>query len=188
MKYAVELFFDDDNETYVKGIWEGLKVRGISSNMADIHEMRPHITLAVYNSELPIDQYLQTFDKATKKISSFEVKFESLSIFPPSGDFSTSVVFAPPTNTIQLLELHNRFYLDFDEYNSYANALYIPGRWTPHCTYAIGLDDDALSKAIEYCLEQFRPKQCTITEIAVVKIEMSEEVSSSKTIYSKQLS
>ncbi|WP_408006331.1 hypothetical protein ACJROX_16635 [Pseudalkalibacillus sp. A8] len=87
MKYAIELFFDKKNERYVKGIWEGLKEKGITTNMADIEEIRPHITLAVYDSELPIDQYIQTFEKATIMIPSFKVKFQSLSIFPPSGNY-----------------------------------------------------------------------------------------------------
>ena len=37
--YAVELFFDKNIERYVKGIWEGLKINGISSYMADMRKL-----------------------------------------------------------------------------------------------------------------------------------------------------
>ncbi|WP_221565368.1 2'-5' RNA ligase family protein [Alkalihalobacillus sp. TS-13] len=187
MKYAVELFFDENTEGYVKSIWEGLKNKGITSKMADIQEIRPHITLAVYHAGIPIEQYIRTFKNAVDKLSSFKVKFESLSVFPPSGDFPTSVVFAPPTMTTQLFNIHQQFYKDFQEYTAYANELYLPENWTPHCTYAIGLDDEAMSKTLNYCHDRFEPKECTITEIGVVEIRMEDLIPSSKTIFSKQL-
>jgi hypothetical protein len=72
--YAVEFFLDENFESYVKDIWSGLKTNGITSFMADIEELRPHITVAVYNSELPIEQFICRFDAATKKMSKIDVK------------------------------------------------------------------------------------------------------------------
>lgn len=98
--YAVELFFDKNIENYIKGIWEGLKVNGITSQMADIEEIRPHITVAVYNSALPIEQFIKVFDIVTKKISQIDVKFDIVATCPPNPDFpKTSLVFAPPIIT-----------------------------------------------------------------------------------------
>ncbi|WP_282942152.1 hypothetical protein [Paenibacillus sp. RC67] len=47
--YAVEMFFDTNLEDFVKDVWKELHHQSISSYMYDIEELRPHLTLAVYN-------------------------------------------------------------------------------------------------------------------------------------------
>lgn len=181
--YAIEFFFDTQMEDFVKDIWTGLKINGITSNMADIDELRPHITVAVYNSDLPIELLVRRFDTATKQMSPIDVKFDVVAAFPTSG-----TVFVSPTITSQLFESHRQFYYSLGEYDAFANEYYIPDSWVPHCTLAIMLNQNLLLKTLEYCLNRFNPLKGRITEIGVVKLEyLDSKCVSSKTIFSNLL-
>ena len=79
--YAVEFFLDDNIENYVRNIWSGLKTNGITPYMADIEELRPHVTVAVYNSELPFEKFIRQFDSVTKTMCQIDVKFDIVSTF-----------------------------------------------------------------------------------------------------------
>ncbi|WP_412969150.1 2'-5' RNA ligase family protein [Fredinandcohnia sp. 179-A 10B2 NHS] len=155
--------------------------------MANIEEIRPHITLAVYNSELPVENYINSFRFFTENLTQIEVNFDILSTFPPNEKFHTSVVFMPPTITSHLYETHRQFYKELIKYNSFANELYVPERWNPHCTLAIGLDKQSLFKTFEYCISHFRPLEGKIKEIALVKIDLVDGIPISKTIFSTLL-
>ncbi|MFD2613167.1 2'-5' RNA ligase family protein [Paenibacillus gansuensis] len=185
MSYAVEFFFDNDIERYVKDTWTELKTKNISSFMADIEELRPHITIAVYNSEIPIEQFITQFEIATNEMQPIDVKFDAISIFPTSG-----TLFLSPTMSSQLLNSHVHYcnalrqYNNFDNYNGYNNQ----DNWTPHCTLATRLNKENLIFALEHCLHRFQPLRGEIIEIGIAKLEFNNGVCvSSKTIYSKVL-
>jgi 2'-5' RNA ligase len=179
--YAIELFLSSPIEDLVRGIWSDLKKYDITSNMANIKELIPHISIGVYSSELPIEEFLSKFDFIN--LHQMDVKFDVLGMFPSSG-----TVFMAPTITSELLESHREFYKEFKEYNSLASDYYLPDKWNPHCTLAIKLDHSSLVKTMDFCLSKFTPMIGKINKIAVVKLEFSDgECISSKTIYSKSL-
>ena len=79
--------------------------------MANIKEVTPHISLGVYNSELPIEEFLSKFDNFN--LHQIDVKFDILAMFPSSG-----TVFMAPTITSELLVSHCEFYREFKAYNA----------------------------------------------------------------------
>lgn len=109
------------------------------------------------------------------------MNFNVLSTFPPA------VVFSAPTVTSHLFETHRQFYKELKIYHKFANELYFPECWIPHCTFAIGLNKDSLLRTFEHCLNQFQPFDGQITEIGIVKIEFVDGIHSSKTIFAKRL-
>jgi hypothetical protein len=50
--YAVEFFLRLPIDDFVRDIWRELKERDITSHMANIKELTPHLNVGVYNSEL----------------------------------------------------------------------------------------------------------------------------------------
>jgi 2'-5' RNA ligase len=184
--YAVEFFLDEITESYVRDIWGGLKTNSITSYMAEIEELRPHVTVAVYNSKLPIEEFISRFDVVTKKMSQMDVKFEIVSTFPTSG-----TVFLAPTMTSHLFETHREYYNDLAEYNTFDNysGWNFPDGWDPHCTLATKLNKSELINTLDYCLNRFNPMKGKIIEIGVVKLEFVDgKCVSSKTIFSNLLS
>jgi hypothetical protein len=182
--YAVEFFFDDSFESWVKDIWSGLKTQGITSFMADIEALRPHITVAVYNSELPIEEFISRFDVVTKKMSHMHVKFDIVATFPTSR-----TVFLAPTMTSYLFETHRKYYNELAEYNVFDNynGWNFPDDWSPHCTLG-KTDQDLFVKTMDFCLTRFKPMKGRIIEIGVVKLEFVDgKCVSSKTLFSNLL-
>jgi hypothetical protein len=181
--YAVEFFFDEITESYVRDIWVGLKKHGITSFMADVEELRPHVTVAVYSSELPIDQFISRFDVVTKKMSKIDIKFDIISTF-----VTTSIIFLPPTMTSQLFETHRHYYNKLAEFNIYDkyNGWNFPDQWDPHCTLAKP-NKNQLIETLDYCLNRFKPMKGSINEIGVVKLEFADKCVSSKTLFSNLL-
>jgi hypothetical protein len=110
-------------------IWSEFKIADITSFMADIIELRPHVTVAVYNDKLPIEQFKGRFITATTEMSKINVKFDIISIFPTSG-----TVFIAPTMTSKLIETHRKYHNELAEYNAFeiGNGFNLP-EWDPHC-------------------------------------------------------
>ena len=167
--YAVECFFDPVSEDYVRSIWRGLQSAGITSSLQAIEGLRPHVTVAVYDADLPFDPFIRRFDAFAQHVPSMALKFDAVAVFPTSG-----TVFAHPAMTDALFHVHRRYYQEMASFQSYANPYYVPDSWNPHCTFAINLDVHALDAALQHCIGAFRPMQARLTEIAVVKLEYTE--------------
>ncbi|MCF6136647.1 2'-5' RNA ligase family protein [Pseudalkalibacillus berkeleyi] len=178
--YAVELFFDDQIDQFVRGIWEGLKQKNITSSLADMEDLVPHITLGVYDTDLPVDQLIERLEQIP--FNSFDIHYDALATFP-----STGTLFLAPTMSTNLYKAHEEFHKEFNEFRHLSNEYYLPNKWYPHTTLAINLDSKMMLEAYNYCLHNFTPLKGKITEIAVDKINTSEQEWNSKTIYSKKL-
>jgi hypothetical protein len=79
--YALELFFDSPLNDYVKQVWKGLSEQGISSAMYDITDLRPHITVSVYQTIGSAAGYLDLLRNEMKDKKKLEVKFDILASF-----------------------------------------------------------------------------------------------------------
>ncbi|RCW39727.1 2'-5' RNA ligase family protein [Paenibacillus prosopidis] len=178
--YAVEFFFEESFEQYVKGIWKGLHDEKITSNMYEISEIRPHITVAVYNDIPDLEMYFTRFNSFFKDVSELEIKFDVLASFPTSG-----TLFIDPTVTEGLIKLHKQFHKEFEDLLEFANQYYIPNNWDPHCTVAIRLNSELMIEAMKYCYQDFTPHKSKIVEVGLVKLGFkSNKCISSPTIMS----
>ncbi|QGQ99186.1 hypothetical protein EHS13_32075 [Paenibacillus psychroresistens] len=116
--YAVEFFFENNLEQYVKGIWQGLSDENVSSNMYEISKMRPHIIVAVYNDILDLESYFKRFSTFFNNILELDLKFDVLASFPDSG-----TLFIGPTVTESLIQLHKQYHQEFCELLEFAKNL-----------------------------------------------------------------
>jgi len=181
--YAVEIFFENPFEQYVKEIWKGLKEADISSNMYEILELRPHITLAVYNDISDLEAYKDRFNSFFDFVSSIEIKFDALGFFPTTG-----TLFIDPTVTEDLIKIHKQYHKEFCDLLENADHYYIPGNWDPHCTLAIKLSAEEAIEAMKYCYKDFRPQRSKIVEAGLVKLGYdSNNRFSSPTLFSSLL-
>jgi 2'-5' RNA ligase len=182
--YAVEFFFEENFEQYVKGIWKGLSDETISSNMYEISKMRPHITVAVYNDILDMESYFKRFSSFFNNLLELDLKFDVLASFPTSG-----TLFIGPTVTESLIQLHKQYHQEFGDLLELANHFYIPENWDPHCSLAVRLNEDKMIVAMKYCYEKFIPHRSKIIEVGLVKLEFdtSGKCYSSPTVFLKVL-
>ncbi|NIK80296.1 2'-5' RNA ligase [Paenibacillus castaneae] len=177
--YAVEFFFEDSFEKYIKDIWKGLHDEQITSNMYEISDIRPHITVAVYNDIPNLEMFFRRFNSFFENRSELHIKFDVLASFPTSG-----TLFIDPTVTEGLIEIHKQYHKEFEDLLQFADHYYIPNNWDPHCTVAIRLTPEQMIKAMTYGYQQFIPHKTKIVEVGLVKLgfESNKCVSSSTII------
>jgi hypothetical protein len=182
--YAIELFFSKEVEDYIRKKWRDLSLNNITSSIYEIEGIRPHVTLAVYDEIENIIEFKHDFEEYFNDIDSMEgVIFIDVGIFPTTG-----AVFMKPTITRELIDFHSNYHRAFEKYSRYANHYYIPGNWNPHCTFAIGLNNEEISRVVSCIIQDFKPIKGLITEIGLVHIiHDGSRFVSSKTILSKKL-
>lgn len=181
--YAIELFFSEEVEDYIRKKWKELSLNNIPSSYSEIKGIRPHVTLAVYDDIENIVDFKHDFIEYFSDVRSMEeVIFVDVGIFPTTG-----TVFLKPTVTRELIDLHFNYHRAFEKYSRYANYYYIPGNWNPHCGFAINLNNEEMSRAISCIIQDFEPKKGLITEIGLEHIirDGSRFVSSKTILYRK---
>ncbi|MFD0869961.1 2'-5' RNA ligase family protein [Paenibacillus residui] len=168
-KYAVELFFDERTEQYIRGLWRELEQNGITDSMMSIAEIQPHLTVAVYD-DLEAGEFEEEIAFFMQGAPSLPVRFDSLACFPASG-----TLFLSPAVTAGLMQLHQRFHSRFHKLRPKAAPYYLPGSWNPHCTLAVNLSSVQLKEAFHYILDRFSPFQAGLQQIGLVQLTFNEE-------------
>ena len=171
MPYAVVLYFNKPSEEFIRSIWSDLSKNGVPSEIHHIG-IRPHITLAIYDELVcqPCDSELSRFAPQT---SHLHLNFTHLGFFTQPE----KVLFLAPTPSQELLDFHARVHKLLDRQTKGAWELYQPGRWVPHCTLALDLDQPMLEKAAAVCGGIELPVEMHATQIGVVEfLPMTEMV------------
>lgn len=182
--YAIEMLFSEGIESYIKKKWEELSFSNITSSIYDIENIRPHVTLAVYEDIEDITNFKSDFVKYFNDTDSLEeLIFVDVGVFPTTG-----TVFIKPTITRKLIDFHEKYHSEFSKYSKHSNEYYLPNNWNPHCTLAINLNQEEVIKTIMCILEDFKPINGMVTEIGLVHIiHDGVKFVSSDTIISRKL-
>ena len=163
MPYAVVLYFNKHSEKFIRDIWNKLSENGIPS---EIHHagIRPHITLAIFDELTcqPCDSELSRFAPQSAQL---HLNFTHLGFFTQPE----KVLFLAPTPTSELLDFHARIHQLLDHQTNGPWSLYQPGKWVPHCTLALDLDQVMLEKATALCGQIELPVELHATQIGVVE-------------------
>ncbi|MCB0090134.1 MAG: 2'-5' RNA ligase family protein [Caldilineaceae bacterium] len=145
MGYAVELYVDAQMEFAVRGLWQTLADRGVTSLMPDLGA-RPHISLTVFDELYPPDVHeaLQNF---AAEVAPIPLQFSAVGIFPTAE----GVVFLAPVVTQRLLDVHADFHARMAALGRQSLPYYRPGNWVPHCTVAMNLPPEQIPTAVAIC-------------------------------------
>jgi 2'-5' RNA ligase len=169
MPYGVTLFIDKESEEAIRKIWSEISGLGISSFMID-NDVRPHITLAVYE-ELDVDAFLENFAGFANELSPISFSLSSIGTFlKPRG-----TVFLAPVVTHRLMNIHSRFHEYFHELEHSLSEYSLPGRWFPHFTLAGSIEEDTVSRVIDIGLKASLPEQSRIEEIGIGEFEYKKD-------------
>ena len=144
MRYAVELFFDKLLEQSLLTVWQTLQDAGIPPLSASHSGARPHLSLAVYDDNLDVDDLVSDIYSFADTAESMDIMFQSVATFSAGG----GVLFIAPTVTTELLSLHASLYGALESLLDHSSELYRIGRWVPHSTVAMDVPDDRIGQAI----------------------------------------
>ena len=162
MPFAIHLFFDANTETAINQVWKKLADTGISPYLYESAN-RPHITLVIYQ-QLDLTACKPLIQSIAAEQSSLPVSFQYIGIFPITG-----AVFAGPTVTEGLLDLHHRVHETMQPISTEPDLYYLPDQWIPHCGLAIELAPELITPAFEISLELALPLNGKITEIGCIE-------------------
>ena len=161
-RYAVGLLPDGALEESIRGIWDDLRGMGIGSNLLD-DRGRPHLSLAVCQC-LP-DGFGERLALFAESIRPIRLSLQAAGTFA----LENGVVFLAPSATLELTGVHQRFYDELGDILEGCSSLYMPGRWVPHCTVAMGLAAEEVCRAIGVCAGGRLPLEGSLERAAVME-------------------
>ena len=170
MSHSVELRFDPRASKKLRELRKAL-YGSLQLNDDDEPKTQPHISLAVFDKPLKgalasrssARENLAEFARATKP---FSLVLSSVGIFP--GE-ETDVVYLGPVTTAELLELHTSFHHLFHDAEASCSEFYLPGKWVPHCTLAIGVPKHKTPLAVSFLQGQKLPLRVRVKGLALVE-------------------
>jgi len=164
--YAIEVFFDQEFDEYVRRLWRQCDFNNLSSFMNQVKGTEPHIALAVYEN-IDLEKVEKRFiEFVTQDLFSFELVFDAVGIFPTSN-----VVFLQPNVKPEFVNLMIKIHEHFEEYKNHNNLYYSLGRWFPHVTIAKNNNAEELRKTVEFIMEHFKPQVAKVKRLVLVEIE-----------------
>lgn len=181
--YALVGYLDYETEIYFKGVWKYLSENNITQYGVEKEGKRPHITIADYD-KLDVDNFLEILNEFYEKKSNIKISLNILGTF-----INTGTLFLAPTLSTELINFHSSHHEYFKAFNENENSLYLPGRWTPHCTIASRLSDDNMIQAFMYCKSNLNKIYGKINEIALIEVELNDKgiAIEDRIIFSKKL-
>jgi 2'-5' RNA ligase len=165
MAYAVVIYFDEISEQPILNVWRELKKKNVLQSMNN-PDIRPHITLAIYDSFNCIE--------CKKEIRQFADNFGLLSINADHvGIFphASPVIFIAPTPNRELMNFQKRIHHTLKNYVEDSWEMYQPSNWVPHLTLVRNIEKKNLPTALEICIKIQLPLELKITQIGVVYFE-----------------
>jgi len=159
-KSAIELLFDAGLERAVSGILVELRDAGLPSPLLT-WTVPPHVSLILGGAAVnELERAVAEFAAATPSIP---VALDGVGTF--GGD--NGVVFLGPLVDRALLDLHRAAHEALGPHVPERDPRYLPGRWMPHCTVSVGLDEEQVPAAVALCRRREFPLTGRATRIAI---------------------
>ena len=95
-----------------------------------------------------------------------------LGVFPTK----LATVFISAPVTIALLELHAQIHESLRSIATDSHPYYVPGKWIPHCTLAMELEPNLITRVLEVGLKIPMPLHGEITELGVIEFRPVQEL------------
>lgn len=166
MTVALEMFLDPAADAAVRQLWARLEQAGIPSLASTTHRgHHPHVTLAVGERIATGDGLLG----AVRDLPGTALTLPLLGTFPGAQ----SVLFLGVTVHAELLRAHAAVHAAIESESDGLWELYRPGNWVPHCTLAMSVDADGLSRAVAQ-LHPYSAVTGRIGSVNLVGVETGE--------------
>lgn len=163
MPYAIVLYFDQPSETSIRTIWANLAKDAITADISN-SGIRPHLTLAIYD-ELRCQPCEMELEKFAAQTSHLKIQADHIGVFYKPD----ITLFLAPTPTKRLLGFQASIHKNLSGKVTNSWKMYQPGNWVPHCTIAMDLDLEQLSKAVISSAAIQMPVNLHATQIGAVE-------------------
>lgn len=163
MYFTAELYFDDDSEEAIRRAQ-----RAICSQVGQVPpaDIQPHITLAVCERLTAADGDNPLAGLA-ERLTGESILFSSFGQF--TGE--RSVLFLAPVVTDILLAFHRKVHARLGRRLPSEEDFCAPGRWVPHCTLALGLNQRDLAIALDVAMGIPLPSIAQIADVGIKRYQ-----------------
>lgn len=160
MPYAVTLCLDSAGAAPIEAMWHALGDAGIDSDRRDLG-YAPHITLAVYADDVPVDTLRAALQGLAHHSSALRVRFVGLGKFTSPA----AILWAAPVTTAALLDYQAALQAALPTLQPLPH--YRVTEWVPHVTLSGALRDPAA--AVAALLPQWRPIDALLNRLELVR-------------------
>ncbi|XID94898.1 2'-5' RNA ligase family protein [Paenibacillaceae bacterium WGS1546] len=164
--YAIEVFFNQQFDQYVRDLWRQCDSNHLSSFMSRVRGTEPHIALSVYENVDSAQLETKFNELAAIHLYEIELIFDAVAVFPTSN-----ATFLQPNVKREFNELMTTIHEHFKEFSEQCNMFYRPDRWFPHVTISKNNNLADLKKTASYIIEQFAPQIGRVEKLVLVEIE-----------------
>ena len=170
-KYAVEVFYNQEFEQYVRELWRKCDENQFSSYMNRVVGTKPHTALAVYDGVDPERLREQFAGFIRQDLQPIPIRFDAVACFP-----ATKVTFLQPNTGKALTDLMMNLHDHFLRFENQCNMFYKPDHWFPHVTIGLNNSMEEALKTLGFIMENFTPQTAVIDRLALVEIENIDNV------------
>lgn len=156
------LYFDDETDAAIRGLWQVIEDSGQMCNMPGLN-YPPHMTLVVCD-DMEFHQVRERMKRFVAEHPPRPVKFHGLGVF----DIYETVVTLEATPDLGLLELHASFEETVRPYLTGEREFSRPGLWVPHVTLNQGFSRSATGAVIDSLMRARLPQYGLLREIVLV--------------------
>jgi 2'-5' RNA ligase len=170
MGFAVELYLDDQSERRVRSLRQIVAEAGAGLDV-EHGGATPHVTLAAFD-HVDHPRAIAALSRFVESCEPLAVSFDSIGAF----ESPQRVIFLAPARDESLLATHAELHGFLRSMMLQSSALYVPGRWVPHCTLAREVPADVMDGAVRKAKEAFAPFDATLLEIGLVELETARTI------------
>jgi 2'-5' RNA ligase len=158
--------FDAETERRFEAIKAKIRLPG-----CEVDEQPPHLTFGIY-SGVDRAEMIRYIEEVAGNLSKTQLFFGLVGVFPES-----EVLFAAPSVTQELLDMHATIHTRYDDFCFDKNCLYSlqGGKWIPHITLATPRNCQP-QDVLAIILEEFTPFEGEITHLRITEQEPLVEV------------
>lgn len=170
MKYAIELYYDEDTENQLFQLSKEIADKKISTKFLE-WKTKPHLTLACFNDveEILCIEKLKIFAENHKVMPAH---LGSVGMFT-----DTQTIFVSPVMNNSMYQFQRELYTSLKDFDANGYEWYRPDRWVPHCTIALIEKDnrEAFFQASDCVLRKFKKISGKFVSIGLTKITFPVE-------------
>jgi 2'-5' RNA ligase len=170
MPFAVSVWFDETTDREIRALWRVMADEGVSRFLHD-GPFRPHLTLALYE-ELEVSAVVAALRPLAEQQEGFSIPLASIGVFPGAE----GVVFLAATRTPLLDALHRRVHERLADFATGPHAYYLPERWNPHCTIALGITASDVVRAVDILWRRFTEREAPVRRLALIETPAEREI------------
>jgi 2'-5' RNA ligase len=116
---------------------------------------------------LDVERFRPVLARIAAATSRLPCTLVSVGVFPTVE----GVLFLAPTASRALIDVQEQVVARLSQCGAQVGTYWLPGKWVPHCTLAVGIPPEVLPTAVGVCQAAFRPIVGLLTQVSLAELD-----------------